>query len=57
MVYQLPDGIRVEAESGADIADEVARVLVANRVRIRAVKPIEPTLEDAFMSVLGGGPA
>jgi len=57
MVYQLPDGIRVEAESGADIADEVARVLVTNHVRLRAVKPTEPTLEEAFMSVLGGGSA
>jgi ABC-2 type transport system ATP-binding protein len=57
MVYQLPDGIRVEAESGADIADEIARILVTNHVRLRAVKPTEPTLEDAFMSVLGGGPA
>ncbi|HEY7588313.1 MAG TPA: ABC transporter ATP-binding protein [Thermoplasmata archaeon] len=55
MVYQLPNGIRVEGESGADVADEVTRVLVTNRVRIRAVKPAEPTLEDAFMSVLGGG--
>ena len=57
MVYQLPDGIRVEAEPGADIADEVARVLVTNRVKLRAVKPAGTTLEDAFMSVLGGGPA
>ncbi len=55
MVYQLPDGIRVEAEPGAEIADEVARVLVTNHVRLRAVKPAEPTLEEAFMSVLGGG--
>ncbi len=55
MVYQLPDGIRVEAESGADVADDVARVLVTNHVRLRAVKPTEATLEDAFMSVLGGG--
>ena len=57
MVYQLPDGIRVEAESDADIADAVAQVLVLNHVRLRAVKPMEPTLEDAFISVLGGGPA
>ncbi len=56
MVYQLPDGIRVEAEPGADVADEVARVLVTNRVRLRAVKPAGTTLEDAFMSLLGGGP-
>ncbi len=55
-VYQLPDGIRVEAEPGADVADEVARVLVTNRVRLRAVKPAGTTLEDAFMSLLGGGP-
>ncbi len=55
MIYQLPDGIRVEAEPGADVADEVARVLVTNHVRIRAVKPTEVTLEDAFMSLLGGG--
>ena len=52
MVSQLPDGIRIEADPGADIADEIARVLVTNRVRIRALKPTEPTLEDAFMSVL-----
>jgi ABC-2 type transport system ATP-binding protein len=57
MVYQLPDGIRVEAEPGADVADEVTRVLVLNHVRIRAVKPTEVTLEDAFMSLLGGGTA
>jgi ABC-2 type transport system ATP-binding protein len=57
MVYQLPDGIRVEAEPGADVADEVTRVLVMNHVRIRAVKPTEVTLEDAFMSLLGGGTA
>ncbi len=57
MVYQLPDGIRVEAEPGADIADEVARVLVTNRVKLRAVKPAGTTLEDAFMSVLGGDSA
>ena len=56
MVYQLPDGIRVEAESGADIADEVARVLVTNHVRLRAVRPTEATLEEAFMSFFGGGP-
>jgi len=55
MIYQLPDGIRVEAEPGADVADEVTRVLVTNHVRIRAVKPTEVTLEDAFMSLLGGG--
>ncbi len=55
MVYQLPDGIRVEAEPGADIADEIARVLVTNHVKLRAVKPAGTTLEDAFMSVLGGG--
>ena len=52
MVYRLPDGIRVEADPGADIADEVARILVTNRVRIRALRPTEPTLEEAFMSVL-----
>ncbi len=56
MVYSLPDGIQVEAEPGSDVADEVARVLVTNRVRLRAVKPSEATLEDAFMSLLGGGP-
>ncbi len=55
MVYRLPDGIRVEAETGADIADAVARVLVTNQVRLRAVKPQEPTLEEAFISLLGGG--
>ncbi len=54
MVYQLPDGIRVEAEQGADVADEIARVLVTNHVKLRAVKPTEATLEDAFMSLLGG---
>lgn len=57
MVYRMPDGIRVEAEPGADIADEVARILVTNHIRLRAVKPTEPTLEEAFLSVLGGGPA
>ncbi len=56
MVYQLPDGIRVEAETGADISDRVAQVLVLNHVKLRAVKPAEPTLEDAFMRLLGDEP-
>ncbi len=55
MVYQTATGILVEAEPGADVADEVTRVLVMNHVKIRAIKPSEPTLEDAFMSLLGGG--
>jgi ABC-type multidrug transport system ATPase subunit len=57
IVYTLQDGIRVEAESGVDITDEVTRILVANQIRIRAIKPMEPTLEDAFMSLLGRGSA
>lgn len=56
-VNPTPDGIAVEAAAGAEVADEVTRVLVENRVRIRAVRPTEPTLEDAFMSLLGGGNA
>ena len=56
-VTPAPDGIVVEAEAGAEVADEVTRVLVENRVRIRAVRPTQPTLEDAFMSLLGGGTA
>jgi hypothetical protein len=54
-VWSTPTGILVEAEPGADIADDITRTLVSNQVRIRAIRPFEPTLEDAFLSLLGGG--
>ena len=57
MVWSTPAGILVEAEPGADVADEITRVLVTDHVRIRAIRPFEPTLEDAFLSLLGGAPS
>ncbi len=57
VVRETPDGIRVEAESGADVADEVVRILVTNRLRVWVVRPAEVTLEDAFMRFLGGEPS
>ena len=54
-IYPMPAGILIEADPGADIADEVTRILVNDRVRIRALRPSEPSLEDAFLSLLGGG--
>ncbi len=50
-------GTTVEVVPGSDVVAEITRILVENRLRIRAIRPQEPTLEDAYMSLIGGGTA
>lgn len=45
-------GFVVEAESGSDVVDDINRILVSEHVRVMAIRPEEPTLEDAFLSIL-----
>ncbi len=55
-VESSPTGLLVEADPGADVANEITQRLVSGQVRIRAVRPQEASLEDAFLSLLGGAP-
>jgi len=49
-------GVEIEADPGAAVVDKATRVLVAGSVSIKAIRPVEPTLEDAFLSLTGDGP-
>lgn len=47
-------GVEIEADPGADVVDKATRILVAGNARIKAIRPTESTLEDAFLSLTGG---
>ena len=59
-------GIRDVALHGADVhvlldpatlaPDEVGRLLAGAGIAVRAIEPIEPTLEDVFISLIGTSP-
>lgn len=49
-------GVEIDADPGAAVVDRATRMLVAGNVSIKAIRPVEPTLEDAFLSLTGGGP-
>ncbi|MBS7626153.1 ABC transporter ATP-binding protein [Candidatus Bathyarchaeota archaeon] len=46
--------LRVSCMRGGDISEEIVKLLINSGARVRSVRPVEPTLEEAFVSLTGG---
>ncbi|MGQ9543957.1 MAG: ABC transporter ATP-binding protein [Candidatus Bathyarchaeia archaeon] len=46
--------LRISCSRDVDISEDIVKLLINSGARVRSVRPVEPTLEEAFVSLTGG---